>query len=112
MFAEEEVDRVVQQYHLQIFSSWLGLSLEQQTADVTCFLAESAANQSETLKDWIDTRWYECLVPREARLPERTLFVSDLELVLLVMHAQTYRESPIATARRKRPDLCLAPDPS
>src|SRR5206468_6795237 len=37
MFAEEEADRVVQQHHLQVFSWWLCLSLEQQTADVTCF---------------------------------------------------------------------------
>jgi len=88
MFGEEEVNRVVREGHERTFAAWLALTLEQQTADLPQHLAGTAANRLESLKEWMERKQYERLIPNGVTAAERLLFLSDMEIILPLLDAQ------------------------
>ena len=95
IFNEQEVDQAVRQRHEQIFSAWLCLNIPQQMADLTWYLTHIQFAQREALRIWIDSKWYEKLLPSSARPLERMLFIGDFEIVLHLMYTQAFVPSEV-----------------
>ena len=76
-YGTEETDRALRRLHQEVFVAWLSLPLKQQQADVVIYLA-SVGMKAE----WFDFRkMAKTCIPKSATLPERDLFLLDLELV-------------------------------
>lgn len=76
-FGVEETDRTLRRLHQDVLVAWLSLSLRQQQADVVIYLAALGIKA-----EWFDFRkmGMSCL-PHTATLPERDLFLLDLDLI-------------------------------
>jgi hypothetical protein len=81
-FGDEEAGRVLGESHLNGFSQWLCLTLEQQKADLDLYLSGLPGNRRTILETWIRLQPYRSLVPAAAREVERQLYMTDLETIL------------------------------
>jgi len=81
----DTMDRVLRQQHVDTFESWLSLSLEEQTADLSAYVLEHVRKHGDSLQHWRQQISYLALVPSTALIPEVELFRSDLELVLNIV---------------------------
>ena len=81
-FGEGEAARVLGESHLNAFAQWLCLTLEQQKADLDLYLSSLAGNRSAILDTWVRLQPYRGLLPADARLVERELYMTDLETIL------------------------------
>jgi hypothetical protein len=77
LLGRETADRVLRHSHLQVFSLWIGCSLEEQKADLDEYLRGAAEEQ--LMRD------YPNLIPPAARDVERQLYLADLETLLAVI---------------------------
>lgn len=69
-----DADRTLRQSHYQLFSEWLGYSLEEQNEDLRAFLTQSQTPpESFRFRD---------LIPANAREVEKQLYITDLETLL------------------------------
>jgi|SRR6478672_9851579 len=75
MLGDAEADRTLCHSHHQVFSQWIGLSLEEQKNDVDDYLRQSG-------EDPRSLRGFRRLAPPSARDVERQLYLTDLETVL------------------------------
>ena len=76
-YGSEETDRTLRRLHQEIFVTWLSLPLRQQQADVTIYLGALGIKA-----EWFDFRKMgKSCVPPSATLPERDLFLLDLDLI-------------------------------
>ena len=74
----EEADLTLRHSHYKVFSEWLALGLEGQKADLSRFLAsEGRTPKSLRARD---------LIPPQAREVETQLYLTDLEMLLHVLH--------------------------
>ncbi|HEY1241373.1 MAG TPA: hypothetical protein VGF16_12500 [Bryobacteraceae bacterium] len=76
-FGADETDRLLRRLHHEVFVAWLSLPLRQQQADVSVYLSALGIKA-----EWFDFRKMgkSCL-PQTATLPERDLFLLDLDLI-------------------------------
>jgi hypothetical protein len=76
-YGADEIDRILRRMHQEVFVTWLALPLRQQEADVTIYLSALGIKS-----EWFDFRKMgkSCL-PQSATLPERDLFLLDLDLI-------------------------------
>jgi len=76
-YGTEEMDRTLRRLHQEVFVTWLSLPLRQQQADVNIYLGALGIKA-----EWFDFRKMgkSCL-PQTATLPERDLFLLDLDLI-------------------------------
>ena len=76
-YGTEEMDRILRRLHQEVFVTWLSLPLRQQQADVMIYLGALGIKA-----EWFDFRKMgkSCLPP-SATLPERDLFLLDLDLI-------------------------------
>ena len=80
----EEADRFLCASHEQIFGEWLTFPLEQQLRDLKEYL-ESTEEREVVLETWLRLKPYRNLIPFGARDAERLLFISDLEVIFLML---------------------------
>jgi hypothetical protein len=71
---------VLRSNHERLFSTWLELILEEQWKEISEYLA--APEAGEATPGEASGEFWETLIPRAARQPERELFLSDLKLIL------------------------------
>jgi hypothetical protein len=77
VLGRESADQVLRHSHLQVFSQWIGWSLEEKKADLDEYLREGVEQQ--LIRD------YPSLIPAGARDMERQLYLSDLETLLALV---------------------------
>jgi hypothetical protein len=77
-----DVDRIVRDSHLQTFQQWLGFTLEEQKQELSGYFDDLGMDRREVLSNWLSLNPYLGWVPPGSRDVERTLFLSDLGLVL------------------------------
>jgi hypothetical protein len=82
------LDDVFERRHREIFFAWLCRDLTTQLTDVAQYLAVDRAHGSAQVARWIRERLYERLIPPSATAVERSLFVSDLMAILLLLQAR------------------------
>ena len=71
------MDRALARLHQEIFIAWLSLPLRQQQADVAIYMAGLGIKP-----EWFDFgKMGRSCLPKSATLPERDLFLLDLELI-------------------------------
>ena len=76
-FGTEEIDRTLRRLHQEVFVAWLSLPLRQQQADVNIYLSALGIKA-----EWFDFRKMgRSCIPQTATLPERDLFLLDLDLI-------------------------------
>lgn len=74
--------------HDRVFIDWLSLPLNCQAADLQRYLEDTDKDPLDTLRFWMQDRWYERLVPKDARPHERLLFTKDMEILLPLLYQQ------------------------
>jgi hypothetical protein len=77
-----EVDRLIRQTHLEVFQQWLCFGLERQKTELEEYISGMNADRREILSNWLNLGPYAAWVPAESRDVERSLFYTDLEIVL------------------------------
>lgn len=82
MFSEEEADTALRESHHQIFRQWLGLTLEQQRADLALYFAGLPTSRLVLVENWLRLAPYRNLIPIKASQADRELFLGDLETLL------------------------------
>jgi len=76
-FGTEETDRALRRLHQETFIAWLSLPLRQQQADVSVYLGALGIKA-----EWFDfKKMGTSCIPKTATLPERDLFLLDLDLI-------------------------------
>src|SRR5215469_1378691 len=76
-FGTEEADRALRRLHQETFIGWLSLPLRQQQADVAVYLG--ALGIKAECFDF--NKMGKRCIPKTATLPERDLFLLDLDLI-------------------------------
>ena len=80
-FGTEETDRALRRLHQETFIAWLSLPLRQQQADVAVYLGALGIKA-----EWFDfNKMGKSCIPKTATLPERDLFLLDLDLIQALM---------------------------
>ena len=82
VFGEEAADRALRESHEITFAEWLSFGLEHQKADLDLYLSQLTARRRRTVETWMRLRPYRNLIPTRAAEPERSLYLSDFEVML------------------------------
>lgn len=82
IFGQQDADHALRESHEIAFAEWLSFGLEHQKADLDLYLAQLTARRRKTIETWLRLRPYRNLVPARAGDPERTLYLSDFEILL------------------------------
>lgn len=85
MFGEEESRQALESSHAEVFGNWLALPLETQKADLDAYLEELGEDRTVVVSNWLSSRSYQNLVPARARDTARSLFVSDIQVLLQIL---------------------------
>jgi hypothetical protein len=93
MVGEEEAGETLRRSHARAFQDWLCLNLEQQTADLREYLAETP-NSAATLAGWAASSPYQRWAPPTAQDFEQRLFAGDLEILLALLRRELGAVSP------------------
>ena len=83
-----EVNRLVRTSHLGTFQEWLSFPLQRQKEEVEEYFDGLDDDRRETLASWLSLLPCGTWIPAESRDVERSLFLSDLELVLELVRAE------------------------
>lgn len=90
-----ETDRALRLAHALAFAEWLGYSLREQAADLGRYLSQGGDGDARfQLKSWLAGRDCACLVPEDALEVDRSLFESDLKVVLQLLGGVDPRPRP------------------
>jgi hypothetical protein len=90
----EEADHALRIAHELVWSEWIGGSLEQQQADLTLHICDSGEDVDVLLGAWSGSRPYLALIPDSASADERTLFTSNLSILLALLRNQYCLQRP------------------
>jgi len=85
---EAEADRRLREIHRKAFFDWLCLNLEQQHADLLLFFSTLEADKAAVVEAWSQDGTYQELIPEDASVAERSLYLSDFSVVLEVLRHQ------------------------
>lgn len=83
----DDVDRIVRNSHMESFQEWLCFSLARQKEDIAGYFDSLGEDHRAVLANWLSLRPYLGWVPPESRDVERSLFLTDLEIVLEAFRA-------------------------
>ncbi len=75
---------VIRRSHENAFQEWLVLTLEQQHADFSRFLAGAPGYRRQVFEDWSDFARCAFLVPDSAGEHERALFFADMHVIIVL----------------------------
>jgi hypothetical protein len=84
-FQTPEIQDALHRLHLEVFATWLTLSIERQRADISIYLNRSGAAADRTAKIKQLAIVGERAIPPGATLPERGLFLQDLRIVQVLL---------------------------
>jgi hypothetical protein len=86
---KKDAARRLRVHHRRSLLRWLSLNVEEQVADLEHFLANQAAGVRLRLIERLRNGLAETLLPIEVSAHERMLFLSDFEIVLDLVQADT-----------------------
>lgn len=86
-FGEDAAALALQKQHERTFVDWLTLGLANQTDDLSWYL-KGQTRAREMVSSWIESKWYEGLIPEAADSAQRMLFTADLEVILPMLCSQ------------------------
>jgi hypothetical protein len=83
-----EVDLPLSREHRKIFEEWLGLALEEKLADLEAYALGRGEAMVDIAHQWFVPERRAGLVPHGAFPPEKLLFQSDVELLLMILRGR------------------------
>jgi hypothetical protein len=101
VFGEAEANQALRESHEKAFSEWLMYGLEQQKADLDLYLSTLDTPKRLLLESWQRLTPYQNLVPSRAESAQKSLYLSDLEMLLKLLRNE-YGAAPHPTASRRR----------
>jgi len=90
----EEADRALRAAHELVWSEWISGSLEQQQADLCLHICDFGEDVGELLAGWRGSRPFLAFIPDSASEDERTLFTSNLSILLALLGNQYCLQRP------------------
>lgn len=81
-FGTEQSDAVLRQSHEQIFADWVAFPLEMQKREILSYLAGREEKTRDVLDSWLRVKPFATWVPASTRVAERSLFLTDLDVLL------------------------------
>jgi hypothetical protein len=101
-YTPSEIKEIVNGLHRDIFTSWLNLSLKQQKADITIYLARIGVRPIalSALLARIQT-----LIPPDADEPQRQLFLEDMAIAYALFSPDWEREPAAQGGAADRAEL-------
>ncbi len=96
---EAETDRLLRAAHREVFETWLGFNLRQQSADLEVFLSETGPDRRSVALEWSRRAPYRGFPPLEAEEGERLLFLCDLEALTRLLFNRYDAETPPGPCR-------------
>ncbi len=84
----DETDGALRRAHKLVWTDWMRGSLTEQQSDVCLLLSNGSKEITQAVATWRTLRPFLKFVPPSAELIERTLFISNLEIVLDLLHNQ------------------------
>lgn len=85
LFGEVAADAALRDSHGRVFREWLGMSLEQQTADLALYFTSLPASRKTLAENWLRLRPYLSMAPAWANPAEHELFQANLEVLLTLL---------------------------
>lgn len=81
--SELDASRILKRVHEQLFTEWIGFSLEHKKADIELYIAGiDQVDKVELIEAWLRLTPYKNLVPGSIQGPERERHASDFEAIL------------------------------
>ena len=81
--SELDASRVLKRVHEQLFTEWIGFSLEHKKADIELYITGiDQVDKVELIEAWLRLTPYKNLVPGSIQGPERERHASDFEAIL------------------------------
>lgn len=79
----QDANRTFRRIHEQVFTRWIGLTLERKMADIELYISNiGQVDQCELIDAWLRLTPYKNLVPASIQGPERERHASDFEAIL------------------------------
>jgi len=88
LFGAKEADHMLRQSHAEVFSRWLGFTLEEQKHDLEDYLSDLSADRRSARIKWSRLPHYHTFVPAETGEVERRLYASDMEILLELLRVE------------------------
>jgi hypothetical protein len=85
-----ELARVLRHQHLAVFEDWLCLNVEQQMAELECYASSQSIKAPTLIRQWIQERPFERVIPPDALPFQRRLFLEDMETVLATLWRRAF----------------------
>ena len=85
-FSDREADQALRRSHFNTFEDWLCFSLEEQKDDLEEYLARLDQDRETVLDHWRSLPPFPSFIPASTKAAQRELFLSDLKIVLEMMH--------------------------
>ncbi len=82
VFGDDEADRALRRSHIQTFSEWLCLNLEQQKADLMLYLSALMDERRRVIETWLRIEPFRMMIPSSATKAETELYQSDFRILL------------------------------
>jgi len=104
-----EIQQVLNELHRSVFISWLNLSLKQQKADLSIYLARIGA-QPIALSGLLAR--IHSLIPPEADTPQRELFLEDMAIAYALFCPEWEKEPATVSAAEERAEAPVPRTPA
>lgn len=82
---DAQLDNALRREHLAVFEAWLCLNMRQQTAELEGYASSQDVPPGILLRQWVDGKSYEGLIPSSAIPVQCQLFRTDMETGLAVL---------------------------
>jgi hypothetical protein len=82
VFGDNEADRALRRSHIQTFSEWLCLNLEQQKTDLVLYLSALMDERRRVIETWLRIEPFRMMIPSSATKAETELYQSDFRILL------------------------------
>ena len=79
---DDEADRALRRSHIQTFSEWLCLNLEQQKTDLVLYLSALMDERRRVIETWLRLQPFRMMIPSSATKAETELYQSDFRILL------------------------------
>lgn len=98
VYSAEEAERALRASHDEVFHQWLTYPLARQKSDLEDYLSSLEEKRETVLQAWLALSPYQNLVPADASEAQKTLFVSDLEVILELLRCEAFPSAPTPDA--------------
>lgn len=85
VFGPDVANAAMRKSHEEVFAEWLGYGLEAQRSDLEFYVSGLEPQRKTVVENWTKLEPFRALPPETARMVEKDLFYSDLEMVLSLL---------------------------